>query len=130
MEGQNYQTIFPYVPVQIYSKTFPFLICTWFLKNQVRTWFLQATQAVKIKFKNRLKSKFIELDFSNSIFQKSSIDQQGDCWFQNSTGGFKVWLNTTTRKEQFSFCLWKFMERKFGSDTFDPIFLKNVRGHN
>ena len=37
-----------------------FLTC----KNQFRNWFLQATQAVKIQF--------VELDFSNLIFQKSS----------------------------------------------------------
>ena len=41
----------------------PLLICTWFFKNQVR---------------NRLKIQFIKLDFSKLIFQKSSIDQQGD----------------------------------------------------
>ena len=39
-----------------------FLTC----ENQFRNGFLQATQAVKIQF--------VELDFSNLIFQKSSTD--------------------------------------------------------
>ena len=68
------------------KKNFPLLLCTWFLKNRV--W--------KIKFclpisnlifagytgsnnqvKNRLKIQFVKLNFSNSIFQKSSTDQKG-----------------------------------------------------
>ena len=47
-------------------------------KNQFQNWFLQATLAVKIKFKIDQKIQFIKLDFSKLIFQKSSIDQQGD----------------------------------------------------
>ena len=43
-----------------------------FKKQFQRTGFLQATQAVKIQFKVD-----IELDFSNSIFQKLSAEGQG-----------------------------------------------------
>ena len=62
------------------QKIYPLLICTLFLKNQVRqTEFFQATQAVKIQFEiNRLKIQFAELNFSKLIFRKSSTDQQGD----------------------------------------------------
>ena len=37
--------------------------------------------AVKIKFEIDKKIKFVQLDFSNSFFQKSSADQQGDRFF-------------------------------------------------
>ena len=40
-----------------------------------QTWILQATQVVKVKFENRQRIKFIQLDFSNSIFEISSADQ-------------------------------------------------------
>ena len=47
-----------------------------------RTEFLLPAQPSKINFEIdfcRLKIQFVELDFSNSIFQNSSTDQQGDC---------------------------------------------------
>ena len=42
-----------------------------------QTRFLQATQAVKIQFEIDKKIQFVELDFSNQIFQKSSGDGLG-----------------------------------------------------
>ena len=67
---------------------YPLLICTWFLKNWV--WkiqldeldFLSISNSIfwdnirsKNKVWNRQKIKFVQFDFSNMIFQKSSADQ-------------------------------------------------------
>jgi hypothetical protein len=38
----------------------------------------------------RLKIQFVELDFYNLIFQKSSTDQQGDSMFIRGTGGPRI----------------------------------------
>ena len=68
------------------------LICTWFLKNRVwkikldKLEFLSISNLIstvwvvvwvasKIQVQNRQKIKFIQLDFSNLNFQKSSADQ-------------------------------------------------------
>ena len=72
------------------NKSFFLSICTWFLKNQVwkikfdeldfltsLNWIFTASVACKIQVWNRPKIQFIKLDFSNSIFQKSSADKQG-----------------------------------------------------
>ena len=68
------------------DKNNPLLICTWFLKNQVgRTWlwvyfelkFFRLHTGSKYQVRTRPKIKFIKLDFSKPIFQKSSTDQQG-----------------------------------------------------
>jgi hypothetical protein len=74
--------------------SYPLLICTWFPKNQFwknQVWrtrclvyfkldFYCLRSLQKINFKIdlcSLKIQFVELDFSNLIFQKSSTDQQG-----------------------------------------------------
>ena len=67
---------------------YPLLICTWFLKNGFRkidfdeihfwsfsNYIFTACVACKIQVRNRPKIKFAQLDFWNSIFQKSSADQ-------------------------------------------------------
>ena len=38
----------------------------------------------------RLKIQFVELDFYNLIFQKSSTDQHGDSMFIRGTGGPRI----------------------------------------
>ena len=60
----------------------PLLICTWFLKNQVRqtgflacknrfrNWFLQATQAVKTKFELKKNQVWFEIDFFFQVCNK------------------------------------------------------------
>ena len=70
----------------------PLLICTWIMKNQVgkikydKLDFWSAKINFEIDFvgytgsKNQVwNGKFVELDFSKRIFQKSSTDKQGVC---------------------------------------------------
>ena len=68
-------------------------ICTWFLKNQFRNWFLLATQAVKIQF--------VELDFP-SWFLKNQVqmDRASVSW-QNSNRRSLVtgWISSEIWKE-------------------------------
>ena len=44
----------------------------------ITNWIFTPCVACKNPVRNRLKIQFIELHFSNSIFQKSSVNQQGD----------------------------------------------------
>ena len=73
-------------------KSYPLLICTWFLKVDLKKW--SSTKSIfglhisnlnfavytgsKNQVWNRPKIEFIELHFLKSIFEKSSADQQGD----------------------------------------------------
>ena len=67
------------------------LICTWFLKNRVwkmdldeldfwstSNWNFAGYTGSKNLVRTRPKIKFIQIHFSNSIFQKSCTDQQGE----------------------------------------------------
>ena len=78
-----------------YLLSLPLLICTSILKNQVgKIKFDELQKSIsklifagytgsKNQVRNRLKIKFVELDFSKLIFQKSSTDQQGDSHLAN-----------------------------------------------
>ena len=66
-----------------------------FEKSRLMNLIFTACVASKNQVRNRLKIKFIKLDFSNLIFQKSSTDQQGVKKFK--------WENTVRRKFEYDF---------------------------
>ena len=64
------------------------------------TGFLLPVQPAKINFEIdfcRLKIQFVEIDFYNLIFQKSSADQQGLCWLEKH-----FWLNRCVGRYGYS----------------------------
>ena len=135
------------------SLTLALSICTWFLKNQVwkikfeksssTNWILHLQKSIlklifadytgsKNPVRNRLKIQFVELDFSNLIFQKSSMCKSVcNNKFQTAKSKVNKWpwkrLHVAKKKEIYAEPLCRVQNKLKFQQRFLKLFLDGYR---